>query len=329
MFEIILIQYLNIKSIRVKGGIAISKIPFLYNAESGKNDWWRYLVTIVASWGIQIIAAVGVVLLFVIFLIAQRGIYAGLDVQSIQSDPTFNIVLTLVGFALSFFVFYLCIRFIHYRSFVSIITTKSKIRWNKILKGAAMWFSILGIITIVSFLISPASYQVTFSPTTFGMLLILSLITFPIQASFEEVFFRGYLMQGFGLLTKKPVIPILATSIVFGIGHIMNGTSLTMDIFLFIETAIIGIMLGAVTLSENGIETAIGIHVINNLYAVLIVSTPGGIFGNLPSILTTSSNPYTDLAVTTAAAVLAIIVIFWNKKDKLMDMFKWEDAEPY
>ncbi len=271
-----------------------------------------------------------VILLFAVILIMQKGIYtASLEFQSLQSNSLFLVAVTLIGFALSFLVFYFCIRFIHHRSFISIITTKSRIRWNKILKGAVIWFSILGVLAIISFLISPTSYKVTFDPSTFGILLVLSLLTFPIQSTFEEVFFRGYLMQGFGLLTKKPIIPVLVTSLIFGLGHVMNGPNMTMNVFQLIETFIIGIMLGAVILGEDGIETAIGIHVINNLYAVLIVSTSGGIFGNLPSILTTSSNPYSDLAVIVTAAVIAIIVIFWNKKDKLMDIFRWEDAEHY
>ncbi len=309
--------------------MAILKIPFLYNAESGENNWWRYLTTIAASWGIQIVF--GLVLIMVLFVAwaSQKGIYAArLEISSLQSNPLFIVVLTLAGFALSYLFFYIFIRKVHNREFISIINTKSKVRWGKILKGAVIWLSIVGILTIIFYLIKPTSYEVTFNPTAFGVLLILSLITFPIQASFEEVFFRGYLMQGFGLLSKKPVIPILATALIFGLGHVANGTSITMDIFLLIDTIIVGIMLGTITLGENGIETAIGIHIINNLYAVLVVSSPSGIFGNLPSILTTSSNPYTDLVFTTIAAVIAIIVIFWNKKDKLRDIFRWEDAEP-
>ena len=195
------------------------------------------------------------------------------------------------------------------------------------LKGAVLWFLILGMLTLILYLINPAGYEVTFNPGTFGVLLILSLITFPIQASFEEVFFRGYLMQGVGLLSKKPIIPLLVTSFLFGLGHIMNGTGMTLSIFPLIETVIIGIALGIITLGEGGIETAIGIHVINNLYAVLVVSTSDGIFGNLPSILMTSSNPLIDVLTTTSAAVIAVIIIFWNKKDKLRDIFRWEDAE--
>ena len=280
------------------------------------------------TWGIQGLAGIIVAVLFIAFLIMQNGISAvSLNIQSIQSNSLFLVALALIGFAFSYFFFYLCTRFIHRRQFISLITTKSRINWGKILKGAALWFSILGVLTIISFLINPGSYELTFNPSTFGMLLILSLITFPIQASFEEVFFRGYLMQGFGLLSKKPVIPLLVTSLLFGLGHIMNGTGMTLSIFPLIETIIIGIALGAITLGEGSIETAIGIHVMNNLYAVLIVSTPGGIFGNLSSIMTNSSSPYGDILVTTTAAVIAILVIFWNKKDKLVDIFKWKDAE--
>jgi uncharacterized protein len=283
----------------------------------------------VATWGIQYIMAFVIIAILLVFIIATQGISAvSLNIQSIQSNSLFLVALALIGFAFSYFFFYLCTRFIHRRQFISLITTKSRINWGKILKGAALWFSILGVLTIISFLISPGSYELTFNPSTFGMLLILSLITFPIQASFEEVFFRGYLMQGFGLLSKKPVIPLLITSLLFGLGHIMNGTGMTLSIFPLIETIIIGIALGAITLGEGSIETAIGIHVMNNLYAVLIVSTPGGIFGNLSSIMTNASSPYGDILVTTTAALIAVIVIFWNKKDKLAGIFRWKDAEP-
>lgn len=258
----------------------------------------------------------------------QNGVSAvNLDIQSIQSNSLFLVALALIGFTVSYIVFYLCTRFIHHRPFKSLFTTKSRINWGRMLKGAVLWFLILGMLTLIFYLINPANYELTFNPTTFGILLILSLVTFPIQASFEEVFFRGYLMQGVGLLSKKPIIPILVTSLLFGLGHVMNGTGMTLSVFPFIETVIIGVALGIITLGEGSIETAIGIHVINNLYAVLVVSTPDGIFGNLPSIMMTSSSPGIDILTTTAAAVIAVLIIFWNKKDKLVDIFRWEDAK--
>ncbi len=238
------------------------------------------------------------------------------------NDPFFILPLSLVGFGASYMVLYLCVRFIHLRSFISLITTKSKVNWMRILKGAVIWLGILGIYTLITFLIDPEGYKFTFNFNVFGILLIISLITFPIQASFEELFFRGYLMQGFGLLSKKPIIPLLATSIIFGLVHVMNGSNMTVSMFTVIEASIMGLMLGAITLGEDSIETATGIHVINNLYAALIVSTEGSVLGNVPSVLTAPANPSGSIFLTIILSLIVIVIIFWGKRDRLMAIFE-------
>ncbi|MGZ7108641.1 MAG: CPBP family intramembrane glutamic endopeptidase [Methanobacterium sp.] len=314
--------------LKIIGGIVISKFPFLFNAESGKNNWWRYLITIVATWGVQAVVGFIIGLIVIVMLIMRNGISRDVNsITNIFQDPFFLLPLTLVGFVASFIALYLCMRFIHNRKFISLITIKSKINWMRVLKGASLWLAILGIFTIISILLDPNGYQFTFNPSTFGILLIISLITFPIQASFEELFFRGYLMQGFGLLSKKPIIPLLATSIIFGLVHAGNGTNMTLSGLPVIEAAIIGLMLGIITLGENSIETATGIHIMNNLYVALIVSTQGSVLGNVPSVLTAPSEPNSGIIWTVIFALIAITVIFWGKKDRLMDIFSLKDAE--
>jgi len=309
----------------LKEELIISNIQFLYNSELGKNNWWRYLLTIMATWGVQIVLSIILGIIIAIVFIMQNGTSIT-DLENIIYDPFVLLPLTLVGFAASFFVLYLCMRFIHHRKFISFVTTKSKINWFRILKGAGVWLFILGIVTIISFLIDPKGYQFTFNPNTFGILLIISLITFPIQASFEELFFRGYLMQAFGLLSKKPIIPLLSTSIIFGLVHVMNGSNMTISGFPVIEAAIIGLMLGIITLGEDSIETATGIHIINNLYAALIVSAQGSVLGDVPSVFTAPYDPYSSILWTIIFSVIAIIVIFWGKKDKLLNIFRWKDT---
>jgi len=302
------------------GGIIISKIEFLHNAERGKNNWWRYLITISATWGIQVALGTIIGLILILFLLMQNN-YSISSYSDYLKDPYFLLILSLFGFGASYIVLYLCMRFIHLRSFISFVTTKSKINWMRVLKGAGLWLAILGIYTLISFLIDPQGYKFTFNSNTFGILLIISLITFPIQASFEELFFRGYLMQGFGMLSKKPIIPLLATSIIFGMVHISNGTNMTFSIFPVIEASIIGLMLGIITLGEDSIETATGIHIMNNLYVALVVSTSGSVLGNVPSILTAPSDPTGSIFLTTILAIIAVLVIFWGKIDKLKTIF--------
>lgn len=300
-------------------------VPFLDNVYQGKNNWWRYVLTILATWGVQAVVTVIVVLIFLFLLL-----FLNPDSIDVLMDPTaslmnnglFILTLTAIAFPVSFLVFYIFVRFIHRRKFISLVTTKSRIKWGRVAKGLVIWLVILGIFTFVSLLIDPASYRFTFNPNAFGMLLILSLIVFPIQASFEEIFFRGYLMQGFQLLSKKPIVPLIATSIVFGVMHSLNGTDMTFNAFIVLDTIIIGLMLGIITLGENSIETAVGIHIMNNLYAALIVNDPEAGLGNLPSIFVTSSDPSGTLITTVIIAVIVITIIFWNRKDKLIDIFK-------
>ena len=60
--------------------------------------------------------------------------------------------------------------------------------------------------------------------------LILSLIVIfliPIQTSWEEYVFRGYLMQGIGGIIKNKWIPLLTTSLLFGFLHYWNPRQVT------------------------------------------------------------------------------------------------------
>ncbi len=296
-------------------GEELTSIEFLKNASQGKNNWWRYLITIGATWGVQIFLGFIIGILLVIYILMQ-----GFPVTSYNeyiNNPFFILLLTLFGFMASYIALYAGMRFIHKRKFISFITTKSKINWMRVLKGAGIWFAILGAYTLITYLIAPEGYKFTFNSSTFGIFFIISLITFPIQASFEELFFRGYLMQGFGVLFKKPIFPLLATSIIFGLVHVMNGANMTFSIFPAIEASIIGLMLGIITLGEDSIETATGIHIINNLYVALIVSTEGSVIGNVPSVLTVPADPSGSIFLTVIISVIAIAIIFWGKMDRL------------
>ena len=53
---------------------------------------------------------------------------------------------------------------------------------------------------------------------------------------------------------------------------------------IVIQALIIGLTLGIITLGENRLETAMGVHIANNIFVALIVNTPNGGLSNIPSI---------------------------------------------
>ncbi|MDN5725753.1 MAG: CPBP family intramembrane metalloprotease, partial [Propionibacteriales bacterium] len=102
----------------------------------------------------------------------------------------------------------------------------------------------------------------TFTPQAqFLTFLVVILLTSPLQAAAEEVFFRGYMLQALGSLTATPWIGILGTSLVFGMAHGSQSPALFVDRFAF------GLLAGILVMWTGGLEAGIGIHIVNNILA--------------------------------------------------------------
>ncbi len=290
---------------------------FLNNVCEGKNNWWRYLTVFISLPLITII----ITLLF-LFIINFN-----FDIINQISNQLFTFILLIISSTISFLVFYILIRLIHHKKLISFINTYSKINWIKITKGAILWLLILCMFNTLSLILYPTMYKQSFDLNTFGSLLILSLIAFIIRASFEEIFFRGYLMQGMKLISKKPIVALLVTSALFGIFHFFNTNNINISICLVLDSFIFGIMVGIITLGENRIETVIGVHISNNVFTTAIISTPNAGFGNLPSIFTAQLNPYIGLSMTIMTSLTLIVILFWNRKDALYNIFQIEQKD--
>jgi uncharacterized protein len=307
---------------------SITSIPFLENVHEGQNNWWKYLLTVILSLiGGSILAGILSVIIVVLyaFTITSSGNVAeilGIMQETLQ-NPFILIALIGLSYAISFLIFYICLRFLHHKRLIALINTVSSFRWKLLFKGLLLWIVVLSIFSIPDLIFNFSSYQKNFDIGSLSILLILCLLVFPFQASFEEILFRGYLMQGFSLLSKKPWVPILITSLIFGSVHILNGTDLYMDLSIVASTFIMGIMLGIIAVGENGIETAMGIHIANNLYVSLLFNSADSGLGEVPSLITApASDPFSGLPFMILISVITLTVLFWNRKDDLVRIFR-------
>jgi len=115
-------------------------------------------------------------------------------------------------------------------------------------------------------------YNKLFSDQQFGIRLPRAadtLLTIPLQivisATAEEMLFRGYLLQGLGLLTRNRVVLALIAGLIFMGAHMADPA--IASLFLVFE---VGFFLAIITLKSNGLELAIGMHIAHNLAARLI-----------------------------------------------------------
>jgi len=290
-------------------------MKFLQLAKEGKNNWWRYLLTIIlTNPGISIGTIIGLLSIYILFDITSllfnlAGLHPpiGRFLQGFADLLSYNITSAFLMLLLFF-----CMVSIHRRDFKSVLTAHERIKWYRILKGFVVWFSMLLIFLIFS--LPDPNLKFTFDGAVYPLLFIISLTIF-FQAGFEEIFFRGYILQALNLFLKKPPLAVLISSIIFAIGHWGNQLTFVGNLNIFIDTFIFAIVVAVITVLEDGVETAIGIHTANNMFCALVVNDgTSSFYKPLPSLFTDFSIPPSPIeqlyySILMNGILLAIIIL--------------------
>jgi membrane protease YdiL (CAAX protease family) len=133
------------------------------------------------------------------------------------------------------------------------------IRWRFLL--ACLATSAVVFVAVQAALEAYASSGPVAPQARFGAYLAVILLTSPIQAAAEEIFFRGYLMQALGSFVAKPWFGVVTSALVFALLH---GTQ---NLALFVNRLAFGLLAGLLVWWVGGLEAGIAAHVLNNLVA--------------------------------------------------------------
>ena len=79
-------------------------------------------------------------------------------------------------------------------------------------------------------------------------------------------------MQGFAKLTRNRWLPLILTSVIFGMLHVFNPEIEKLGMGLLFYYIGTGFFFGIMTLMDEGIELALGFHIANNLITALLVT---------------------------------------------------------
>jgi uncharacterized protein len=136
------------------------------------------------------------------------------------------------------------------------------IRWPYLLACLAIATVVLNGVMLLS---TTVGEELSIRPQSgFWGFFIVIVLTSPIQAVAEEIFFRGYLLQALGSLYAKPWFGVVASSVLFALLH---GTQ---NVPLFVDRLAFGLLAGLLVWRTGGLEAGIAAHVINNVFAYLI-----------------------------------------------------------
>ncbi len=161
---------------------------------------------------------------------------------------------------------------VHGQSITSLTTSRKKVDLKRVVFAFGLWGGITVIMILADVMMSPDDYVFNFKPIPFLILVVMAVILIPLQTSFEEYMFRGHLMQGLGIMVKNRWIPLIITSVLFGIMHAANPEVGKMGYGIMVFYIGTGFFLGVLTLMDEGLELALGFHAANNLTAALLVT---------------------------------------------------------
>lgn len=147
-----------------------------------------------------------------------------------------------------------------------------KIRWRLLGRTSLMALAVLVLINVLSvsveMLLALLSGQPGAGPpmatdldwSLAAISAVIALVLVPFQAAAEELVFRGLLMQTLGAWLRSPWFAIGIPAVLFGFSHIY-------DVWGWLTVVALAVCAGWITWRTGGLEAAISLHVINNLFA--------------------------------------------------------------
>lgn len=272
------------------------------------HEWWRYLVGLLI---VVIAVTIGQIpLTIAIFMKAfQSGdAMAAMDQTKMLSllEPNLNLFLMLLSFAVGLLGLLFVAKYLHKQSITHLTTSRKRIDWKRFWFVFIIWGMVSSSFVLIGYFLAPEDYVINFNLMPFLILCGIAIIFVPLQTSFEEYLFRGYLMQGIGVVVKNKWVPLLVTSITFGLLHMANPEVEKLGPIIMVYYIGTGLFLGILTLMDEGLELALGFHAANNLFTALLVTADWTAF-QTHSVLKDMSDP-TEMAIS--QIIFPVFIVF-------------------
>lgn len=294
----------------------ISVRQFSQLARTGKNSPLRYLASLPFLVFMYFVGAI-------VFSVVPTSLArSDGDPSTYVDESTLEVVgypiTEFSAFALSFLTVWLglfvAVKYIHRRPFLTLVNAACRVNWGRLGQGFAVYFILFAGAFAVGYLLQPQILELAVEPGRLLVFIPVVLALIPIQATAEELFCRGYLLQLFGLATSNVVVLSLVTGTLFALPHLGNPEAPALGEGLwvyFADMLIFGFLMAAVTLEDGGIELAVGAHIATNVLGFTLVNYDETLL-DTPSVfeLLDTSVSFVDLSGTAIISVLFYLLVF-------------------
>jgi membrane protease YdiL (CAAX protease family) len=242
--------------------------PFLLAMRSRDWAWWRPLLGLLLLGVVYVVAATLVVVVTLL-----TGVTPDLALLDLI-DPV-TLLVTNLTLIVAVPVVWLAWATAHGMGTGWSSSVLARLRWRLFLPFTGLALVTLGagigISTLGGFVLGEE--DVTGPVRSFGWLLLVVVLTTPLQSAAEEYLFRGYLSQAIAAWVGREragaVVAAVVTAALFSAAHVPTDVPTFLDRFAF------GLAASAVVRLTGGLEAAIVLHAVNNVLVFLLAGLLG------------------------------------------------------
>jgi uncharacterized protein len=301
-------------------GTDVEDETYIEAARWGKYRGWRYVLGLMIILFAWMVAANFVSAIAALALGGKEGVAALSRLDYAAFGPVGGFVVVMAGFPVFLAGILIAVTLIHQRHPRTLITAREKLSWRRVghgfVAGFVPWVLLGG---LGQYLLYPDTFSFNSDLKTFALFVPIALILTAIQTTTEELFFRGYIVQGASLIWSNRVFLAIVSAAIFTLPHATNPESqeggwIGMFLGLFVGT---GLLYAIVSLIDGTTELAIGAHFANNIAYFLVFNWSGSFFA-APALFRISEYHARFYDITSLVLIPVFLVIVFRvfKRDE-------------
>jgi uncharacterized protein len=317
---------MRIQATKGKQGIGteVKDATYVEAARWGKYQWWRYVVGLTIVLFAWMVVANVASALVALALGGKEGVAAFSRLDYAAFGPVGGFVVVMAGLPVFLAGILIAVSLIHQRHPRTLVTARERISWTRIghgfVAGFVPWVLLGG---LGQYLLYPNSFSFNSDLKTFALFVPIALVITAIQTTTEELFFRGYIVQGASLIWSNRVFLAIVSAAIFTLPHATNPESqeggwIGMFLGLFVGT---GLLYAIVSLIDGTTELAIGAHFANNLAYFLLFNWSGSFF-TTPALFSISEYHARFYDITSLVLIPVFLAIVFRvfKRNKASEL---------
>lgn len=230
-----------------------------------RPQMWRVMVTVVAF---EVVFALSPDI-FAAFLPTDAAVDA-----FFEGTTAFGTLAQFFSFGVTAVGFIAVVRLLHGRGFWSLVGPAADAKRDliRVCGAVALWLFALELLPPW---INTADLAEVRNLGAWLVLVPVALLALLVQVGTEEIFFRGYLQQQFACVSRSRWAWMVVPSAMFGALHFWNGNGAAEGAMWAVWATVLGLACADLTARSGNLGAAIGLHLANNAFALLVVGVKG------------------------------------------------------